>query len=283
MGRWAAVMIVCVLGATLVVPGCREVSDTLNAGENERASNEANRRRFHQERKEARQRKMEPVLRKAKKAPKEPIVKLDPESPEGILFAELSARLECRDDTCRSAGLQRIRRHAAQLLPALPKLLNGQSETITIEALRLAGLFKAKGAVDAVARTLLLGSKRAQEEAVWSLGAIGDRRGVEPLRRFSALDHPPRVMAAICRSLGQIGGLGALKPIEAVFMQGTAETRVECLEAAARLTTPKARALFERAVKDPRPEVATLATTRLAELAPDAPEVSENPGEPTAK
>lgn len=262
----------CLLCVGSSSTGCRELSDTLNAGEIERNETEANRKRFHQKRTEAKQRKMEPVLRKVKKPSKEPTVKLDPESPEGMLLAELEARIACRTDSCRSDGLQRIRRHASTLLPALPKLMSRQDDKIIVEALRLAGLFKVKTAQEAVARTLLLGDKKVQEEAVWSLGAIGSAGGIEPLRRFSTLDNPPRVMATICRSLGQIGTALAIEPIEAIFMQGTVETRVECLDAAARVGKAKAKALFEQASGDPRPVVSELAAKYLRALEPEPAE-----------
>jgi len=255
--------------------GCREVGDALNAGENERAENEANRRRFHQQRTEARQRKMEPVLRKAKAPPKEPVIQFDPESPEGMLLAEIEARLACRDDTCRSEALQRLRRHAKTLLPALPGLMIRQEDKVVVEALRLAGLFKVQSSLDAVARVLMLGDKRVREEAVWSIGAIGDPRGVAPLKRFAVLDNPPRIMAAICRSLGQIGSVTALDPITSVFLKGAVETRVECLDAAARLKGARARSLFERAVKDPRPVVSELAGKYLKALAPEPAKAPE--------
>ena len=58
-------------------------------------------------------------------------------------------------------------------------------------------------------------------------------------------------------------------PIETVFLQGTAETRVECLDAASRVGGGKARALFERAMLDPRPAVAQ-AATKLMKAAPSA-------------
>ena len=282
MTQRAGVRIACLLVMSVATMGCSEVMDALNAGENEREANEANRARFHQQRAEAQQRKFAPVLKKVKKPPTEPIVKLNPESPEGIVFAELEARLACRDDACRSEGLQRIRRHSEIMLPALSKLMSGQKNAIVVEALRLAGLFKVKATLDAVSRTLLLGDKQLQSEAIWTLGAIGDARGVEPLRRLGTLDNPPRVMAAICRSLGQIGGLAALKPIEVVFMQGTPQTRVECLDAAARIGKPDCRRLFERAIKDPRPLVSQLAAKHLRGLQrvkqkkPAEPEPSED-------
>ena len=274
MKRWIGVLLACLVCFGGGV-GCKALSDTLNAGENERASNEANRKRFHQQRLEARQRKMEPVLRKAKKPPKETPVALDPESPEGMLLAELKARMDCRDDRCRSEALQRIRRHSAVLLPALPKLLHGQDDKVTIEALRLAGLFKVTKALEAVSRSLLLGDKAIQEEAVWSLGAIGHHKGVEALRRFSNLENPPRIMAAICRSLGQIGARSAVAPIEAVFMQGTAETRVECLNAAARIQGGKGRAVLERGIEDPRPVVSDVAAELLKGITSVNPETTK--------
>lgn len=274
MKRWIGVVLLGL--AVLLCGGCTEVVDAFNAGEKERESNEANRRRFHQARAEAVERKFAPILQKAKKPSKEPVVQLDPESPEGMLLAELTARLACRDDVCRSEGLQRLRRHSATLLPSLPKLMTGQSDPIVVESLRLAGLFKVRGAVDAVARVLLLGGKRLQEEAIWSLGAIGDARGVDSLRRFGSLDHPPRMMAASCRALGQIGTAAALQPIQAIFMQGTPETRVECLEAAARVGTSETRAFFELAIKDPRPAVSQLAAEHLTALE-SSPPVAEPP------
>ncbi|MGB0589160.1 MAG: HEAT repeat domain-containing protein [Myxococcota bacterium] len=263
----------CIFG--VVGGGCQSLIDAFNAGENERKSNEANRARFHQQQLEARQRKMEPVLRKVKKPPKEQIVKLDPESPEGILFAELTARMACRDDKCRSEALQRIRRHADTLLPALPKLLTGQSPKVAVEALRLAGLFKVKSAIEGVSRALLLGDTKVREEAVWTLGAIGSPGGIEALRRFAALDHAPAMMAKICRSLGQIGTAGAMAPIETVFMQGTAETRIECLDAASRVGGGKARPLFERAMADPRPAVSQAANKWMKAAAATASEVTK--------
>jgi hypothetical protein len=177
--------------------------------------------------------------------------------------------MACQDDRCRSEGLQRIRRHASTLMPALPKLLTGQEMKVTIEALRLAGLFKVKGAIEGVSRALLLGEKEVRAEAVWTLGAIGSPGGIEALRRFAALDHAPKLMAAICRSLGQIGTSGALGPIESVYLQGTVETRVECLDAASRVGGDKARALFERAMADPRPAVAQVAV-KLMKASPSA-------------
>ena len=86
---------------------------------------------------------------------------------------------------------------------------------------------------------------------------------MEPLRRFANLDNPPRVMKAICRSLGQIGGGAALKPIETIFLQGTPETRVECLDAAARVGSPSTKPLFDRALTDPRPSVSKVAAKHL--------------------
>ena len=235
------------------------MSDTFNAGEIERESNEANRKRFHQQRLEAKQRKMEPVLRKVKKPSKEPSLTFDPESPEGILLAEVKARLACRDDRCRSESLQRIRRHAETLLPVLPKLMSGQDNKVITEVLRLAGLFKARGAVDAVSRALLLSDKAVCHEAVWTIGAIGSARGIPALKRYASLEHPPKVMASICRSFGQIAAQSGLAPIEAVFLQGTTETRLECLNAAARVGGDKARAFIERSSADPRSEVAEAA------------------------
>ena len=283
MVRWAGSIIIslCIFG--VVGGGCQSLVEAFNAGENERKSNEENRKRFHQKQLEARQRKMEPVLRKVKKPPKEQIVKLDPESPEGILFAELTARMACRDDGCRSEALQRIRRHSDTLLPALPKLLTGQAPKVTVEALRLAGLFKVKHAIEGVSRALLLGDTNVREEAVWTLGAIGAPGGIEALRRFAKLDHAPDLMAKICRSLGQIGTLGAIGPIETVFQQGTAETRVECLDAASRVGGEKARALMERAMADPRPSVSQAATKLLKTLKGADQEVSAPPaGAPAA-
>jgi hypothetical protein len=82
------------------------------------------------------------------------------------------------------------------------------------------------------------------------------------------------MMAKICRSLGQIGTAGAMAPIETVFMQGTAETRVECLDAASRVGGTSARALFERAMADPRPTVSEAANKWMKAATTAASEVT---------
>ena len=277
MARRALPSLLSLFICVAVGGGCQVLSDTFNAGENERKQNEANRKRFHQQRLEAQQRKMEPVLRKVKRPPKERNVVFDPDSPEGIMLAEIKARMACRDEGCRSEVLQRVRRQSDLLLPALGKLMSGQDDEVITEALRLAGLFKVRSTIDAVSRTLLLGNKSVCQEAVWTLGAIASPAGVPALKRYGALEHPPDVMARVCRSLGQIGSISAFEPVETIFLQGTAETRLECLSAAARIGGPRARGLFERAAKDPRAKVSTAAQKLLRAASAEDQELSAPP------
>ena len=240
MHEWATVArvgsLVVLVGALAGLSACTEFFDAISSADEEQRASEANRERHHRQQKEARQRKLAPLLRRAKVQP-EPVKKLDPSTPEGMLLAELEERLKCTTDPCRSNVLQGIRRNSKTLLPGLTKLFSGQRDEITIEAIRLAGLFKHRPAHDGVARTVLLADKSIREEAIWALGAISDPRGVETLRRIARLDNPPSVMAAICRALAQIASPAGMSTVNNVFLQGTPETRSECLEAAARIGT----------------------------------------------
>lgn len=270
--------LVCSLVAAVCQPmlACTEVMDAINAGQDEAASNDENRRRFHENRAAGRRGR---ATRGAKQAEKkvvqpEPIVELDPNSPEGQLFAEIERRLACVTESCRAQGLQRVRDRSASLLPGLPRLFTGQREKVTLEALKLAGLFRDKASLGAVGKVAMIGTRGVRTEAVWALGAIGDERGLDSLNRLARIDVPAWLGGQVCRAVGQIRSEKGVEAIEKVFNQGQPAVRAECVQAAGRLPGKRARALVERAAKDPRAQVADEARRVLARMSAKKPAVT---------
>lgn len=253
----------------VVLPACQEFANTLNAGEEEMKSNEENRKKFKESQVKRQQRETERMASRApKEAPKEPVKELDPATPAGKLKTEIERRLACHDDVCQKKVLDDINVRRKELLLGLPDVLGGQSEKVTIEALRLAGLFRYKPAVEAISRTALLAEKQVRAEAIWALGSIADPKAVDALDRLSRVDNPGWVAAAICRALGQVGDAGGLDAIERLYASGDRETRGECVRAAGRTRSAKARKLLQKGTIDHDPEVAAQALVALEGLPP---------------
>ena len=103
-------------------------------------------------------------------------------------------------------------------------------------------------------------------EGMWALGAIGDDRGVDDLRRLMEFDNPPWLEAEVCKALGQIGTPKAMKAIIKVYGVGEVMTRTECVLAAARTRSDDVPAFLVKAKSDPDPRIVAEATKALAAL-----------------
>lgn len=251
------------------VPGCKDVIDAIEAGENEAKSNEENLRRF-KERQAERLRKRNAPFAEVAATPEEPAMELVAGSPAARLRAEIERRLACKDDRCKARVLEGIRSQAATLMPGLPKLLQGQGRAVRVEAIRLAGLFRHRPSVEGIGRAATMGDRTTRTEAVWALGAIGDSRGVQHLRRMLEFDNPPWLTVEMCKALGQIRAAGSLPVIAQIFDEGEVNTRTECVQAAGRLGTPDAAPFLLRAKGDRSPRVAEEAA-RAFDALPESP------------
>ena len=265
MKTWIVIAIVAALAPPL--SGCQNLLDAFNSGENERIENERNRADFHREKAEKLRRKLEPIASRASKpVEKERVVKLDPLSPEGALFEVLEARLSCQAEACRSERLRELRARRAELVPALPKLFQGQRMAIRLEAVRLAGLFRHKPSASPIGRLIAVEQGKIREEGIWALGSIGQAQSLSVLERLAQLDNPPRIMDALCKAVGQLGHIGGFETIETLYLAGSRDTKIACLQAAATLPSPKRQAFIERATADPRAAVSSHAKQLLVRL-----------------
>lgn len=257
--------------ALLVAPaltatsGCDQIMGVINSGQDEAKSNEANLRAFKERQAERLRQRRDPLAKLAKK-PEEPAMKLTPGSPAFRLREQIEIRLECKEDPCRAKVLDAIRQQAAVFLPGLPVLLSGQTRQVTIEAIRLAGLFRHRPSVPGVGRAVTSGDRTMRMEAMWALGAIGDDRGVDDLRRLMEFDNPPWLEAEVCKALGQIGTAKAMLAIAKVYSVGEVNTRTECVQAAARIKSDDVAAFLVKAKGDPAPRVAAEARKALDAL-----------------
>ncbi|MEZ4268175.1 MAG: HEAT repeat domain-containing protein [Myxococcota bacterium] len=233
--------------------GCQELADIWNGAAEQTNEGRENRERAVQAEEAKRAYELERVVRKApaKRAlESESFGTFDSTSPAGRLKALLERRLECANDECRREVLETVRRDSALVLPGISELVTRQPEAITIEAVRLAGLFRHVASIEALGRAALVGSGRVRAEAVWALGETGDPRALEPLDRISRLDNPLDINSAICRAVGAIGRPEGAPILDRLYSAADPRTRGECVRAAGSIGSIEVMPLLRRAVDD---------------------------------
>lgn len=266
MGRTAVA-----LGAALLGPvGCQELADVWNGATEQTNESRENREHASQAAEAKRVHELERVARNApprRALESEAFGTFDGTSPAGRLLALIQRRLACANDECRKETLQTIRRDSALILPGISDLVTRQPEAVTIEAVRLAGLFRHVASVDALGRAALVGSGQVRAEAVWALGEIGDPKALEPLDRISRLDNPLEVVRGLCRSVGTIGRPDGAPILDRLFSAADPRGRSECVRAAGSIGSIEVMPLLRRAAEDTDPAVID-ATRRALEKIP---------------
>jgi hypothetical protein len=257
------------VGALLSPSGCQELADVWNGATEQTNEGRENRERATQAEEAKRVYELERVVRNAppKRAlESEAFGTFDGTSPAGRLLALLQRRLACANDECRKETLETIRRDSALLLPGISDLVTRQPEAVIIEAVRLAGLFRHVGSIDAMGRAALVGSGQVRAEAVWALGQIGDPKGLELLDRLSRLDNPLEVVSGLCRAVGAIGRPAGAPILDRLFSAADPRGRGECVRAAGSIGSIEVMPLLRRAAEDADPSVVDDTRAALARI-----------------
>ncbi|MCB9730361.1 MAG: HEAT repeat domain-containing protein [Deltaproteobacteria bacterium] len=258
----AAGGLILVVAASLA--GCQELADVWNGASAQGEEDRLARERFIKEREAQRTHDLERVAQKAarQQGTPEASVELVPGSPAQKLRDLLDRRLACASDECRKAILDQIRGDAAILLPGIRELVSRQPEPVVVEAIRLAGLFRHVGSIEALGRAAMVGGVRVRSEAVWALGEIRDPRGLVPLDHLSRVDASIDLVVALCRAVGTIGVPAGAPILERLVDAGDARGRVECIRAAGDIGTSDVLPALRRAAANGDAE--TLEETRRA-------------------
>lgn len=247
------------LMATLLGPlGCQALADIWNGATEQTNESRENRERAVEAEEAARVHELERVARNAppkRTLESEAFESFDGASPAGRLLALLQRRLACADDACRKETLATIQRDSALLLPGISDLVTRQPEAVTIEAVRLAGLFRHVASIDALGRAALVGSGQIRAEAVWALGQIGDPKALEPLDRISRLDNSLEIVSGLCRAVGAIGRPAGAPILDRLFSTADPRGRSECVRAAGSIGSIEVMPLLRRAAEDTDPSV----------------------------
>ncbi len=261
-GRAVAHGVGAVLLLIMALPGCKELSDTLD---------QANEQTAQSQRAIPKGPPAQP-LEPVKAAPTEPATRpkwsgelFEAGTPEARARREVIRRLECEDRVCSRAALKRIRKLRDALSPGLPALFAKQDPRISTEAIRLAGLLKLESAVQALGAVAAGSDRKLWREAVWSLGEIGTDAAAAELQRLVLSGVGLEERQQICEALGRAARPNSVRVLAELARDPHPGLRESAVEALGATRAQEAIQPLVKAAKDPERAVreAALAALRL--------------------
>lgn len=180
---------------------------------------------------------------------------LESGSPEARLKAEIVKRLECEDPACGKAILKRIRSNQDYYLPGLSKLMVGQPRQVTLEAVRIAGLLRYKGAIEALGRVASRAEPSLRGEAIWALGSMKDKASVTELTELVGLGLSDDAHRDICKAFKKLAFSAIIEPALKLLAEGSTRTKTACVRALGATKDPRVLPHFERIGLQGQPEV----------------------------
>lgn len=179
----------------------------------------------------------------------------------------IRARLQCRGDTeCTSVNREQLVSIGESASEDLLALASGDHPIdLRVEAIRALGWLRLTTARKGLQRLVADRDSLIAQEAMWSLGQLGDPSSVDVLAE-QLRSRNARVREAAIRALGNVSSADSVSSLVGIWSRASPSERAAIASALGRTGRPEAREALEDALRDGNEVVRAEARTALVRL-----------------